>query len=197
MKYDRQGILIVISGPSGVGKGTICREILRKYDDVEYSISATTRKPRSGERQGKEYFFYSVGEFLKLVEQEELLEWAKVYDNYYGTPKAYVEEIISKGKDCILEIDIQGAFQVKEKMPQGLFVFIMPPSREELIRRITSRGTENMEEIAKRMGKVDHELAYVRDYDYMVINDELTKAVDTIRAIITAERCRVARYILL
>ncbi|PKM90950.1 MAG: guanylate kinase [Firmicutes bacterium HGW-Firmicutes-12] len=189
-----KGNLIVLSGPSGVGKGTICKELLRYYSDIVYSISATTRKARLGEVHGKDYFFYSKDEFLKMVEEDAFLEWAKVYDNYYGTPKLFVEEITSRGKDCILEIDVQGALQVKERKPEGVFIFIVPPSKEELIRRITCRGTENEKEVAKRMEKVDDEIALLPQYDYMVENDNLQKAVELIRCIILAERTRIHNH---
>ena len=193
MTNIRKGILVVISGPSGVGKGTICRELFQHYGDIQYSVSATTRQPRAGETHGKEYFFYSKDEFQHLMQEGELLEWAKVYDNYYGTPRKYVEEIINQGKDCILEIDVQGALQVKHKKPDGIFIFILPPSKEELIRRITCRGTEKPDEIDKRMKQVDEELSHLQDYDYMVLNEDLSRAVETVRAIIIAERCRVDR----
>lgn len=193
MTNSRKGILVVISGPSGVGKGTICRELFKRYGDIEYSVSATTRQPRTGETHGKEYFYYSKDEFLKLIQEGKLLEWAKVYDNYYGTPITYVEEIINQGKDCILEIDVQGALKVKHKKPDGIFIFILPPSKEELIRRITCRGTENNDEICKRMKQVDEELTHLQDYHYIVLNDDLSRAVETVRAIIVAERCRVDR----
>lgn len=193
MTNFRKGILVVISGPSGVGKGTICRELFKHYGDIQYSVSATTRQPRAGEINGKEYFFYSKDEFQRLMQDGELLEWAKVYDNYYGTPRTYVEEIINQGKDCILEIDVQGALQVKHKKPDGIFIFILPPSKEELIRRITCRGTEKPAEIDKRMKQVDEELSHLQDYDYMVLNEDLSRAVETVRAIIIAERCRVDR----
>lgn len=194
MTNSRKGMLVVISGPSGVGKGTICREMLKRYGDIEYSVSATTRQPRVGEVHGRDYFFYSKEEFQQLIQKGELLEWAKVYDNYYGTPRAYVDEIISQGKDCILEIDVQGAMQVKHKRPDGIFIFIMPPSKEELVRRITCRGTEKPEEICKRMDKVDEELTHLQDYDYTVVNEDLNQAVETVRSIIVAERCRVHRF---
>jgi len=184
------GLLIVISGPSGVGKGTICREYMKKYSDIGYSVSATTRKPRPQEVHGRDYFFLSNEEFLDLVERDALLEWAQVYDNYYGTPVAYVEELLRQGRDCILEIDIQGARQVREKKPDALYIFIMPPSKEELIRRITLRGTENRAEIEKRMSKVDYEMAQSPNYDYVVINDSVFEAVEKIREIIVARRCK-------
>lgn len=193
MEEKRRGLLIVISGPSGVGKGTICDELIKKFQDIVYSVSATTRKPRSGEKQGEDYFFCSQDEFLRLLQDDMLLEWAKVYDNYYGTPKIYVDNVLSQGKDCILEIDIQGALQIKQKMPEGIFIFIAPPSKEELVRRITYRGTETPEEISKRMGQVEREMNHADDYDYIVVNDSVQNAVQSIRAIIVAERLRVRR----
>ena len=186
-----KGLLVVISGPSGVGKGTICRELMSKYSDISYSVSATTRKPRPGEVHGKDYFFYDTEGFLELIAKDALLEWAKVYDNYYGTPVAFVEELLRQGQDCILEIDIQGAMQVKGKKPEAVYIFIMPPSKEELIRRITLRGTENQAEIEKRMGQVDHEMDLSSSYDYVVVNDDVMSAVVRIRDIITAERLKV------
>ncbi len=193
MMHLKKGLLIVISGPSGVGKGTICRELFSKYDDIVYSVSTTTRKPRPGEVEGKHYFFTTEEEFQKLIAQNAFLEWAKVYDNYYGTPRQYVEEILQAGKDCILEIDIQGALQVKQKIPEGIFIFVVPPSLQELTRRITCRGTEDPSEIEKRMSQVSEEMSHLKDYDYIVVNDEVTSAVEKIRAIIVAERCRSAR----
>lgn len=193
MDKKGRGNLVVVSGPSAVGKGTICKELISKYPDIVYSVSATTRMPRVGEIHGKDYYFYSQDEFLKLIRENMLLEWAKVYDNYYGTPKKYVDGVLSQGKDCILEIDIQGALQIKQKMPEGVFVFIAPPSIEELERRITCRGTETSEEITKRMSQVERELSYADDYDYMVINDNVETAVSSLRAIVLAERFRIRR----
>jgi len=186
-----KGNLIVLSGPSGVGKGTICRELLKRCPELTYSISATTRKKRPGEIHGREYFFYSVDEFLQLARQGAFLEWARVFDNYYGTPREFVERITSEGKDCILEIDIQGALQVKREKPEGIFIFIAPPSKEELVRRITGRGTEDQAEIERRISQADGEMACLEEYDYLVINDEVPLAVARIQCIITAERCRV------
>ncbi|MFZ5755080.1 MAG: guanylate kinase [Bacillota bacterium] len=193
MHDPEKGLLIVISGPSGVGKGTICRELFNKYDDIIYSVSTTTRKPRPGEVEGKHYFFTTEEEFQKLIAQDAFLEWAQVYGNYYGTPRQYVEEILQAGKDCILEIDIQGALQVKQKMPEGIFIFVVPPSLQELIRRITCRGTEDPSEIEKRMSQVSEEMSHLQDYDYIVVNDEVPSAVEQVRAIIVAERCRSSR----
>lgn len=190
-----KGNLVVISGPSAVGKGTICKELVKRYDDIVYSVSATTRKPRAGEVHGREYFFYTQDEFLNMIENNTFLEWAKVYENYYGTPESFVEEVTEGGKDCILEIDVQGALQVKEKRPDGIFIFVVPPSKEELISRITCRGTENENEIAKRMKSVDAELALIKNYDYIVINDDLDNAVELIRCIFLAERARAKCYL--
>lgn len=187
----QKGNLVVISGPSAVGKGTICKELVQRYGDIVYSISATTRKPRGGEMHGREYFFYSEKEFLSMIGNNTFLEWAKVYENYYGTPEVFVDEITNSGKDCILEIDVQGAMQVKKKRPDGIFIFIVPPSREELVARINFRGTENEKEIAKRMESVDSELALVKHYNYIVVNDDLNKAVELVRCILVAERARV------
>jgi guanylate kinase len=192
--HNEQGNLLIISGPSGVGKGTVCRSLIKKYADLQLSISATTRKARPGEINGKEYFFYAQEEFLELVEKEAFLEWAKVFDNFYGTPLDYVMKVLKQGKDCLLEIDVQGAMQVKKKWAEGIFVFLVPPSKEELVRRITCRGTECREEIQKRMNQVEKEMEYINEYDYVVVNDDVDEAVEKIRAIITAERCRISRW---
>jgi guanylate kinase len=188
-----KGNLIIISGPSGVGKGTVCRALLEKYDDIMLSISATTRKARVGEKEGREYFFYTQEKFLQLIKKKAFLEWAKVFDNYYGTPLAYVQKILQQGQDCLLEIDVQGALQVKAKWPTGVFVFLVPPSHEELVRRITSRGTENDTEIQKRLQQAEEEIGHLREYDYVVVNDVVQEAVEKIRAIVVAERCRTSR----
>jgi len=194
--YKRhKGNLFVISGPSAVGKGTICKELVKRYNDIVYSVSATTRKPRTGEIHGREYFFYSKDEFLNMIDNNTFLEWAKVYENYYGTPESFVEEVTSSGKDCILEIDVQGALQVKKKKPDGVFIFVVPPSKEELISRINGRGTEDENEITKRMQSVDAELALIKNYDYVIVNDDLGNAVEMIRCIFLAERARVKNYL--
>ena len=146
----KKGLLIVLSGPSGAGKGTIAKALLRNENNIKLSISTTTRKPRVGETDGKNYFFTTIEKFKNLIEEDKLLEWAKVYDNYYGTPKDFVLKNIEEGFDVILEIDIQGALKVKDKFPEGVFVFILPPSMEELKNRIKKRGTETEEEILKR-----------------------------------------------
>lgn len=194
-EQESQGSLVVISGPSGVGKGTICRALLERDDKVQLSISATTRKARVGETDGKEYFFYAREKFEELVKEEAFLEWARVFDNYYGTPRAYVEEVLAQGKDCLLEIDVQGAMQVKQKCPQAIFIFLVPPSQEELARRITCRGTEDAAEIEKRLNKAAEEMAHVQEYDFVVVNDSVDLATEKVRAILLAERCRLSRWL--
>lgn len=189
----RKGILLVLSGPSGAGKGTVCHKVREELGNMKYSISATSRKPRTIERDGREYFFMSKEEFEKKIEEGSFLEWALVYDNYYGTPKEYVEEILEEGYDCILEIDPQGAMQIKEKKEDAVFVFIAPPSMEELKKRLTFRGTEKPEEIAKRLGNAEKEFKNLPNYDYVVINDKIDEAVKEIEAIIIAEKLKTFR----
>lgn len=187
------GLLIVLSGPSGAGKGTICQEILRQLPDVNYSVSATTRPPRPGEVDGLHYFFRARENFQDMIEKDELLEWAEFCDNYYGTPRFAVEQAIQAGKDVILEIEIQGALQVKKRFPQGVFVFVVPPSMSVLSERIHKRGTESEDVIQKRLETAIRELEYVTEYDYVVVNDELPMAVDKLKSILVAEKCRVKR----
>lgn len=188
-----KGLLIVVSGPSGAGKGTICKQLLKDAKQVNYSISATTRLPRKGEQDGKDYLFLTREEFLEMRDDSAFLEWAEVYGNFYGTPQKNVEEQLSKGTDVILEIDIQGALQIKKKFPEAIFIFIVPPSLEELETRINRRGTDSREVIRKRLHSASKELEYVSEYDYVVINDILDMAVERVKAIITAEKCRPHR----
>ncbi|MDF2928068.1 guanylate kinase [Anaerospora sp.] len=188
-----QGILIVLSGPSGTGKGTICRELLRSYPDLHYSISATTRAPRPGEQHGTNYFFLSHAEFQTMIQKDDLLEFAEVYGNYYGTPQQHVMQLLAQGKDVVLEIDIQGAMQVKTKFSAGVFIYIVPPSLNELSQRIYKRGTDSPEVIRKRLNCVSKELLLAHNYDYIVVNDKVEDAVKQIAAIISAERCKVKR----
>jgi guanylate kinase len=187
----RKGILFVISGPSGVGKGTIREAALRKINGVQLSISATTRKPRTGEVDGRDYFFLDASSFKQLIDRDLLLEWAQVYNNFYGTPRQFVDQNINQGKDVLLEIDIQGALQVKEKMPEGIFIFIAPPSLEELACRLITRGKDTAESIEVRLAACKWELEQIKHYDYRVLNQDLDTAVDTVSSIIIAERCKI------
>jgi len=187
------GLLIVLSGPSGAGKGTICHELRRKLPDVQYSVSATTRYPRPGEVDGLDYFFRTREEFQTMIEKNELLEWAEFCENYYGTPLFAVEQALQSGTDVILEIEIQGALQIKERFPHGVFIFVIPPSMSVLSERIHKRGTESEEVIRKRLETATRELEYVTEYDYVIVNDELEKAVDKLKCILVAEKCRVKR----
>lgn len=190
----RKGILFIISGPSGVGKGTIKDVVLQKITDMKLSISATTRSPRSGETNGMDYYFVNEDTFQQLINNDELLEWAKVYNNMYGTPRQFVEENLNRGQDVMLEIDIQGALQIKQRKPDGVFIFISPPSIEELSSRLVTRGTDTAENIKLRLAACKWEMEQVKHYDYMVLNHELQTAVDTVCAIITAERCKVKNF---
>ncbi|MCE7794663.1 guanylate kinase [Salipaludibacillus sp. CUR1] len=194
MKREK-GLLIVLSGPSGVGKGTVCGA-LRKHDThIKYSVSATTRKPREGEVEGVNYFFKSHEEFQRMIRENELLEYAQYVDNFYGTPRNYVEEMIASGRDVILEIEVQGALQVKETFPEGVFIFLMPPSLKELRSRIEGRGTETKDLIDNRMTVARDEIDLMDKYDYVVENDEVEAAVERIKSIVTAENCKKERLI--
>lgn len=189
----RKGILIVLSGPSGTGKGTICQELLHNNQNLFYSVSATTRQPRAGEVNGVNYWFVPPAQFSQMIAEDDLLEWAEVYGNRYGTPRRYVNDMLTSGKDVVLEIDTQGAMQIKAKFPQGVFIFIVPPSLSELEGRLRKRGADAPAVIAKRLSCVQDELKYAPQYDYVVVNDEVAEATAKITAIITAEKCRVSR----
>lgn len=188
-----EGILLVVSGPSGAGKGTICSAVREKYPDLEYSISMTTRAPRNGETEGVSYFFRTDEQFKKLVEEDAFLEYARVYDHYYGTPKKYVLDKIQAGRSVLLEIDIQGAMQVKKRYPKGVFVYIVPPSLEILSQRIHARGTDSEEVIQNRLAQITNELSMMHQYDYVVVNVVLEDAVHKTCAIIEAEKCKLSR----
>ena len=185
-----KGQLLVVSGPSGAGKGTICKALIEK-NQILISTSCTTRKPRAGEVEGVNYFFIEREEFLKRIDNDEFLEYAEVYGNFYGTPRSEVLRLLEEGKDVILEIDIQGALKIKSSYPEGVFIFIMPPSMEELRNRITNRGSETPESLKTRLEAAYDEISFASKYDYAVVNDEVDKAVKKIESIIIAEKCRV------
>ena len=190
---NKKGILIVVSGFSGAGKGTIMKALLERYDNYALSISATTRNPRPGEEEGKAYFFKTTEEFEKMIAKDDLIEYAMYVGNYYGTPKAYVEEQLRAGKDVILEIEIQGALKVKEKFPNTLLLFVTPPSAEELRKRLEGRGTETQEVIDGRMKRAIEEAEYMDQYDYLVVNDELDVCVEEMHHLIQGEHERCFR----
>jgi guanylate kinase len=189
-----KGLLIVLSGPSGVGKGTVRKAIFSQEDTkFEYSISMTTRKPREGEVDGVDYFFKSRDEFEVLIEQGKLLEYAEFVGNYYGTPVDYVRETLDAGRDVFLEIEVQGAQQVRDKFPEGLFIFLAPPSLSELQNRLVTRGTETDDLIQGRMNTARKEIEMMNLYDYIVENDQIENAVNKIKSIVQAEHCKRER----
>ncbi len=189
-----KGLLFVVSGPSGTGKGTICKELLARTN-VSLSVSMTTRKARNGEVDGLNYYFVSRKEFEDTIAQDGFLEYAEVYGNYYGTPQKAVLSKLEQGRDVVLEIDIQGALKIKEVYPKGIFIFILPPSMMELRKRITGRGSESPDAIDIRLGEALKEVSYIDKYDYCVVNDEVHKAVEKIIAIMNAEHSRVSEDI--
>ena len=194
MGMNEKGILIVVSGFSGSGKGTIMKELLARYPDTyALSISATTRAPREGEVDGREYFFVSKDEFEKMIAKGELIEYAKYVENYYGTPRDYVEKKLDEGRDVILEIEIQGALNVKKMFPDTLLLFVTPPSAEELKKRLVGRGTETMDVIESRMNRACEEAAGMENYDYLIINDNLDRCVEEMHSIIQGEHRRSSR----
>ncbi|GMR69453.1 guanylate kinase [Aerococcus viridans] len=193
-----KGLLVVLSGPSGVGKGTVRQALFEtdtNHDQFYYSVSATTRQPRPGEEDGKDYFFVSRDQFEGMIEDERLLEYAEYVGNYYGTPLQYVEEMTDQGKDVFLEIEVQGALQVKRRMPEGVFIFLAPPTMHELESRIVNRGTDAPDVIEKRMKQAREELQLVTQYDYVVENDNVDSAVERIQTIINAEHLKTDRFI--
>ncbi|MDO4273365.1 MAG: guanylate kinase [Eubacteriales bacterium] len=188
-----KGILVVVSGFSGAGKGTVMKRLLEQYDNYALSISVTTRNPRPGEEDGREYFFRSGEEFERLIREDALIEYARYVENYYGTPRSYVEEQLNAGKDVILEIEIQGAMKIKEKLPESLLVFVTPPSVEELKNRLEGRGTETPEVISSRLARAEEEAEGMENYDYLLINDDLEECVETLHHIIQSEHYRTHR----
>ena len=190
-----EGVLIIISGPSGVGKGTVCRRLIEKRDTLKLSISTTTRPPRPGEEEGREYYFASEDSFKGMIKAKAFLEWAMVHGHYYGTPRDAVRQVIAAGKDLILEIDVQGAAQVRKNSPGAILIFLAPPSLEALEGRIRGRGTEDAQRIRQRLVTARQEMEAYRLYDYLVVNDFVDKAADLIDSIIEAEKCRISRGI--
>ncbi|MFA4991365.1 MAG: guanylate kinase [Candidatus Omnitrophota bacterium] len=189
----QKGNLFIISAPSGSGKTTLCNRIVGSFGDLDRSISMTTRTPRPGERDGTDYIFIQKEEFLKRKKRGEFLEWAKVFDEYYGTPKKYITHMLKKGRDVLLSIDVQGAMKIRRLKMRAVYVFIMPPSLEMLKERLVNRSTDSRKEIEKRLRVAKKEMSYVRKYDYAVVNNNLNSAVENLRAIIMAERCSTGR----
>ncbi|MCK9443513.1 MAG: guanylate kinase [Tissierellaceae bacterium] len=188
-----KGFLLIISGPAGTGKGTVCKELLKRNTNIIFSVSATTRGPRVGEIDGENYFFIDKEKFETMIGNDEFLEYAYVHTNYYGTPKKFVMEEINKGEIVLLEIDVQGAMQIKKNYSEAVFIFLLPPTMEELKNRIIKRGTESEEDINRRFENAFKELDFVGNYDYFVVNDIVEDAVSDIESIIKAEKLRVKR----
>lgn len=188
----RKGAILIISAPSGAGKTTICRRLLAQRKDTRYSISCTTRRPRPGERNGKAYFFLERDEFKRKIARHEFLEWAQVHDEYYGTPRRYIEETVDSGRNVLLAIDVQGALAIRRKVPSAVLVFVMPPSVDELRARLAARRDAH-ESVAKRLMAARAEMTAAKDYDYVVVNDDLDDAVAQIDSILTAETLRTSR----
>ncbi len=189
---SEQGILIVVSGFSGAGKGTLIKAMLEKYHNYALSISATTRMPREGEEDGREYFFVTRERFEQMIQDEQLIEYAQYVNNYYGTPRQYVFQQMADGKDVILEIEIQGALKIKKRFPEALLLFVMPPSADELKRRLVGRGTETMEVIDQRLHRAAEEAEGMTSYDYILINDKLDACVEAMHQLIQAQHRRVS-----
>lgn len=190
---NKKGILFVLSGPAGVGKGTVRKRLFETETHLKYSVSATTRQMRPGEKEGKDYFYKTKEQFEQMIERDELLEYAKYVDNYYGTPKQYVLEQLELGNDVFLEIEVQGALQVKQNFPEGVFIFLFPPSLAELKNRIVNRGTETNDVIMERLNEARNEIEMMREYDYVVVNDDVDRAVEKVKSIITSEHCKRER----
>ncbi len=188
-----KGSLVVVSGFSGVGKGSVMKSLISRYEGYALSVSATTREPRPGEVEGREYFFISRDEFLEMIENDELVEYASYCDNYYGTPRRFVTQKLEQGQDVLLEIEIQGALKIKKQFPEALLIFIMPPSVDELMNRLLSRGTESEEAICKRIERAVEEAGGIEDYDYIYINDRIDDCADRMNELIRAQRNRTSR----
>lgn len=191
--FEQKGILFVLSGPAGVGKGTVRKRLFEKETHLKYSVSATTRQMRPGEEEGVDYFYKSKEAFEQMIKENALLEYAQYVDNYYGTPRQYVLDELNKGNDVFLEIEVQGALQVKKNFPEGVFIFLFPPSLEELKNRIVNRGTETNDVIKQRLQEARKEIEMMREYDYVVVNDDVDHAVDKVKSIVVSEHCNRAR----
>lgn len=191
--YQQKGILFILSGPSGVGKGTVRKALFEAETHLKYSISATTRQMREGEVHGEDYYFTSIEEFEAMIDQDQMLEHASYVGNYYGTPRKFVEEQLEKGHDVFLEIEVQGALQVKENFSEGVFIFLFPPSIDELKRRIVDRGTETEDLVKHRLNEARKEIEMMREYDYVVVNDNVDHAVEKVQSIIQSEHCKRSR----
>jgi len=190
---DEKGILFILSGPSGVGKGTVRKSLFERDTDLKYSISMTTRPPREGEVDGEDYFFKTKEEFEELISNKQLIEYAQYVGNYYGTPKEYVQQQLDAGNDVFLEIEVKGALQVKENFPEGVFVFLIPPSLEDLKDRIIGRGTETEDLVSNRLAAAKEEIEMMDYYDYVVVNDQVDTAVQTVQSIVRSEHCKRER----
>ncbi|MBA7554866.1 Guanylate kinase [subsurface metagenome] len=199
-KYDirhtstGRGMLFVISGPSGVGKGTLREKVFNIFPDLIYSVSVNTRPPRKSEMEGKDYYFVTVDEFKKRIKENKFVEWAIVHGDYKGTPEIFLIEELQKGRGVLLELDVQGAMQVKEKFPDGIFIFIVPPSWKDLEDRLRKRNTEGEKALEKRLKDARIEIKYKKNYNYLVVNDNIKTALKKIESIIIAERCKIANY---
>lgn len=193
MLIKEKGILFVLSGPSGVGKGTVRKALFERDTALQYSISMTTREKRVGEQEAVDYFYRSKDQFEAMIKDNQLLEYAEYVGNYYGTPREYVEETLERGRDVFLEIEVQGALQVKENFPEGVFLFLSPPSLEELKTRIVNRGTESDTLVANRLEAAKEEIEMMDAYDYVVVNDQVEVAVDKVQAIVKSEHCKRER----
>ena len=192
---DQQGILVVVSGFSGAGKGTLMKELLKRYDNYALSVSATTRQPREGEKDGEDYFFVSREYFQQMIEDGRLVEYAQYVNHYYGTPRDYVEKKMAEGKDVILEIEIQGALKVKKRFPDALLIFVTPPSAGELRRRLVGRGTETIEVINARLRRAAEEASGMEAYDYLLINDEIDACVEQMHQLITLQHSKTCYHL--
>lgn len=192
---SQHGILVVVSGFSGAGKGTLMKELLSRYDNYSLSISSTTRSPREGEQHGREYFFVSREHFQQMISDNQLIEYAQYVNHYYGTPKDYVQQQLEKGKDVILEIEIQGALKVKKRFPDALLLFVTPPSAQELKRRLVGRGTETLEVINARLHRAAEEASGMEAYDYLLVNDEIDRCVRQMHSLIQLQHLRTGYHL--